>query len=234
MNRRPKPGRSRYPTWAPIATPASTARAHTRRMIDGSLAWNPQATLALVTTSSRASSSPRVHCPKPSPRSELRSTGTACPTRGRGAGPRPVAVDHGPVISGDPVLSGDTVVRRLRAAGCVFAEDEGRLLLGGGRPPGRLGGRGGSPAGGRRPPGPSGGAGRPAGGGGAARAPDRLGGVLRAADRGRTRGVRAPPSHRAAGAACRRAGRAGGRRRRPVLRVRRGGRGAGGRRPGAG
>src|SRR4051812_34349936 len=35
----------------------------------------------------------------------------------------------GPVISGDPVLSGDTVVRRLRAAGCVFAEDEARLLL---------------------------------------------------------------------------------------------------------
>src|SRR3954452_8234797 len=43
-------------------------------MIEGSLAWNPQATLALVTTSSRASSSPSVHCPNPSPRSEFRST----------------------------------------------------------------------------------------------------------------------------------------------------------------
>src|SRR4051795_7563674 len=43
-------------------------------MIEGSLAWNPQATLALVTMSSRASSSPSVHCPNPSPRSEFTST----------------------------------------------------------------------------------------------------------------------------------------------------------------
>src|SRR2546425_669433 len=43
-------------------------------MILGSPAWNPQATLALVTTVSIASSSPRVQAPNPSPTSLLRST----------------------------------------------------------------------------------------------------------------------------------------------------------------
>src|SRR5689334_10434629 len=42
-------------------------------MVDGSPAWKPQATLAEVTTSSRASSSPSRQAPKPSPRSALRS-----------------------------------------------------------------------------------------------------------------------------------------------------------------
>src|SRR5215217_1361932 len=74
MNRRPKPDLSAYPTWAPIATSRSAARRHTARMIDGSPAWKPQATLALVTTSSRALSSAIVQLPKPSPRSALRST----------------------------------------------------------------------------------------------------------------------------------------------------------------
>src|SRR3954452_4847063 len=57
-----------------MATPDSTAFAHTRCMIEASLAWKPQGTLALVTTRSSASSSPSVHWPKPSPRSEFRST----------------------------------------------------------------------------------------------------------------------------------------------------------------
>src|SRR3954470_18779293 len=65
-----------------MATPDCTAVAHTRRMMVASLAWNPQATLALVTTPSRASSSPRVHWPKPSPRSEFRSTAHSLPHRG--------------------------------------------------------------------------------------------------------------------------------------------------------
>src|SRR5690348_14536172 len=46
-------------------------------MISGSPAWNPQATLALVITSSSASSSPRLQTPNPSPRSALRSMGTS-------------------------------------------------------------------------------------------------------------------------------------------------------------
>src|SRR5215207_1726531 len=74
MKRRPKPGLSAYPTWAPIATSRSAARRQTARMMDGSPAWAPQATLALVTTSSRALSSPIVQLPKPSPRSAFRST----------------------------------------------------------------------------------------------------------------------------------------------------------------
>ncbi|SKT01721.1 Uncharacterised protein [Mycobacteroides abscessus subsp. abscessus] len=41
--------------------------------VAGSPAWNPQARLALVTTSSMASSSPRRQAPKPSPRSAFRS-----------------------------------------------------------------------------------------------------------------------------------------------------------------
>src|SRR3712207_3337573 len=67
-------------------------------MIDGSLAWKPQATLALVTTSSSASSSPSRHWPKPSPRSELRSIPTASLTRRvrspGGSGGRGCHADH--------------------------------------------------------------------------------------------------------------------------------------------
>src|SRR5690349_23276991 len=58
---------------APILTPWATARSQVARMIDGSPAWNPQAMLALVTTASRAVSSPCVQVPKPSPRSRLMS-----------------------------------------------------------------------------------------------------------------------------------------------------------------
>src|SRR3954470_5260970 len=73
MKRRPKPARSRQDNCAPIATPPATAPAHTRRIVDGSPAWKPQATFALVTTPSSASSSPSFQTPNPSPRSALRS-----------------------------------------------------------------------------------------------------------------------------------------------------------------
>src|SRR6188472_311695 len=57
-----------------MATPPATAVAHVRRMIDGSPAWNPQATLADVTMASNSSSGPPAHAPKPSPTSLFRST----------------------------------------------------------------------------------------------------------------------------------------------------------------
>src|SRR6266511_517546 len=59
MCRRPNPARSRYPTWAPTATPRA-------------------ATLALVTSLSSASSAPMRHAPKLSPRSALRSISYSC------------------------------------------------------------------------------------------------------------------------------------------------------------
>ena len=52
---------------------------HTRRIVDGSPAWKPQATFALVTTPSSASSSPSRQTPNPSPRSALRSIRRARP-----------------------------------------------------------------------------------------------------------------------------------------------------------
>src|SRR5690606_38160098 len=50
-----------------------TAAAQVLLIVTGSPAWKPQATLALVTMSSRARSSPSRQIPKPSPRSALRS-----------------------------------------------------------------------------------------------------------------------------------------------------------------
>ena len=73
MYRRPKPRRSGYDTWAPIDTWLATASVHTARSVDGSPAWNPHATLALVTTSSIAASSPSFQTPNDSPRSLFRS-----------------------------------------------------------------------------------------------------------------------------------------------------------------
>src|SRR3954465_4354183 len=99
-----------------MATPDSPARAQTRCMIGGAEAWKPQATLALVTTPSSASSSPRVHWPKPSPRSEFRSI---CAR----------ATAHSLPQQTGTVSDALDVVARLRAAGCVFAEDEAALLL---------------------------------------------------------------------------------------------------------
>ena len=63
MKRRPKPARSGYDTWAPIVTPLAAAAAHVARSVDGSPAWNPQATLALDTTRSIAASSPILQTP---------------------------------------------------------------------------------------------------------------------------------------------------------------------------
>ena len=97
------------------------------------------------------------------------------------------------------------VVERLRAAGCVFAEDEARAAGRGGRDRRRAGSAGRGP--GRRP---------------AAGAARRLGRVLRAAGRGRAGRLRAPAAHRVPRPPRRR--RAGARAdvgRRPVLRHRR-------------
>src|SRR5215472_5558721 len=65
-----------------MATPRATAPAQARRIVSGSPAWKPQAMLALVTTASRASSSPSRQAPKLSPRSAFRSM-----TPGPAAGP---------------------------------------------------------------------------------------------------------------------------------------------------
>ncbi len=56
-----------------MRTPRAAAVSQTRRITEASPAWNPQATLALVTQVSSASSSVRVQRPNPSPRSALRS-----------------------------------------------------------------------------------------------------------------------------------------------------------------
>src|SRR5690606_9301644 len=68
-------------------------------------AWNPHATLALVTTSNKASSSPSGHAPNPSPKSLLRSisapTGVsviAARPHPAGAGPEHVG-EHRPAAS---------------------------------------------------------------------------------------------------------------------------------------
>ena len=82
----------------------------------------------------------------------------------------------------DPPASSPTVITRLRAAGCVFAEEEARLL-----------GRGRHDAGPPRRPGAAAGF-RPA-----ARARPGLGGVLRTPDRSGHRSLRAPPPHRVPG-----------------------------------
>src|SRR3954454_22160633 len=67
-----------------MATPRSAAIEQTLRMIDGSPAWNPQATLALETMPSSAASSPIRHRPSPSPRSLLTSVaGIADPVSAR-------------------------------------------------------------------------------------------------------------------------------------------------------
>src|SRR5712675_2300068 len=56
-----------------MRTPRAAAARHVRASVAASPAWKPHATLALVTTSSIASSSPSRHTPKLSPRSALRS-----------------------------------------------------------------------------------------------------------------------------------------------------------------
>src|SRR5690349_15992433 len=56
-----------------MTTPAAAASWQVRRIVVGSPAWNPQATLALVTAAIMAVSSPRVHLPNDSPTSLFRS-----------------------------------------------------------------------------------------------------------------------------------------------------------------
>ena len=62
-----------------MTTPLSAAMATVRRIVVASPAWKPHAMLALVTTSSIASSSPTTQVPKDSPRSALRSIRTVMP-----------------------------------------------------------------------------------------------------------------------------------------------------------
>ena len=118
MNRRPNPTRSGYDTWAPIATPWSAAAAHAARRVDGSPAWKPQATLALVTMSSIASSSPRRHTPNDSPRSLLRSMRTApiVEVRSSRSGPRVDERRRATVAAVRSVRRGRLRARRCRAA----------------------------------------------------------------------------------------------------------------------
>src|SRR5689334_16586614 len=73
IGRRPKPCRSRYPGCAPTLTPRAFASSTVRRMMSGSPAWKPQATLTELASSIMAASLPISHAPKPSPRSQLRS-----------------------------------------------------------------------------------------------------------------------------------------------------------------
>src|SRR3954454_9777902 len=118
MNRRPNPARSREETRAPIATPPPTAAAQTRRIVDGSPAWNPQATFALVITPSSASSSPSVQTPKPSPRSALTSmVATVRPPCSDKAGPdEALAGDQAGQLHLGQVLGADWPARQDHVA----------------------------------------------------------------------------------------------------------------------
>src|ERR1041384_5088572 len=112
-----------------MATPRSTAAAQVRLIVTGAPAWKPQATLALVTMSSSAMSSPSRQMPKPSPRSALRSItmvpswrhrlpgrdeqrlGSAADLAGlvvqRRPGQAPAGrTDHGGRIEADPLANG--------------------------------------------------------------------------------------------------------------------------------
>ena len=76
MGRRPKPSRSGYEGWAPTTTPRRAAASTVRRIVAGSPACTPQATLALVTRSRRASSpkdpsSPTAPAPSPDIRVQI-------------------------------------------------------------------------------------------------------------------------------------------------------------------
>src|SRR3569833_160970 len=81
-----------------MCTPRAAAARQVRANVAASPAWNPHATLALVTTSSIASSSPSRHTPKLSPRSALRSTVTT-------------NASLGPYGRGPPVLRHELVER---------------------------------------------------------------------------------------------------------------------------
>src|SRR3954447_3711690 len=119
MNRRPKPARSREETRAPTATPASAARSHTRPMVDGSPAWKPQATFALVTMPSSASSSPSRQTPKPSPRSAFRSIV-------RDGGLLTAAVSHRGAPSGDTPVEMATCRQSVPRPGRCVCDPEAK------------------------------------------------------------------------------------------------------------
>src|SRR3712207_4255752 len=74
---RPKPTRSRYPGCTPTATPRSLASATVLRIVVGSPAWKPPATLAEEMYCIISSSKPIFHGPKLSPMSQLMSICTA-------------------------------------------------------------------------------------------------------------------------------------------------------------
>src|ERR687889_196434 len=74
---RPKPTRSRYPGCTPTATPWSLASATVLRIVVGSPAWKPPATLAEEMYCIISSSKPIFHGPKLSPMSQLMSICTA-------------------------------------------------------------------------------------------------------------------------------------------------------------
>src|SRR5918997_624667 len=74
---RPKPTRSRYPGCTPTATPWSLASATVLRIVVGSPAWKPPATLAEEMYGIISSSKPIFHGPTLSPMSQLMSICTA-------------------------------------------------------------------------------------------------------------------------------------------------------------
>src|SRR5918999_1038517 len=74
---RPKPTRSRYPGCTPTATPCSLASATVLRIVVGSPAWKPPATLAEEMYCIISSSKPIFQGPKLSPMSQLMSICTA-------------------------------------------------------------------------------------------------------------------------------------------------------------
>src|SRR5215210_7341905 len=74
---RPKPTRSRYPGCTPTATPWSLASATVLRIVVGSPAWKPPATLAEEMYCIISSSKPIFQGPKLSPMSQLMSICTA-------------------------------------------------------------------------------------------------------------------------------------------------------------
>src|SRR5918999_1381724 len=73
---RPKPTKSRYPGCTPTATPWSLASATVLRIVVGSPAWKPPATLAEEMYCIISSSKPIFQGPKLSPMSQLMSTCT--------------------------------------------------------------------------------------------------------------------------------------------------------------
>src|SRR3984893_3324217 len=106
-----------------MRTPRSAASRHTRNSPAGSPAWNPQATLALVTMPSMASSSPSRQTPKPSPKSALRSIEATTASLRRECGAiRRVQMPASPPQAGGTPTSG-CCASRIVAGRCPVASD---------------------------------------------------------------------------------------------------------------